>query len=208
MSVMPLSELIDERKRPLPLSVKQYHAMIENGILLEGSPYELLDGYIVPKDRSAAGDKPMTIGLDHVWVVSKLASFSSRLERLGCHLRTQLPISIPPQSEPEPDAMIVLGTVDDYRGRNPGPKDVLAVIEVADSSLSHDRSLKLRIYADCSIPTYVIINLPDRVVEVYTQPLKGKHRYGRVETLPPGKSVVFPGAGGRTLSIPVRRLLP
>ena len=50
------------------------------------------------------------------------------------------------------------------------------MIEVADSSLGLDRTTKLGIYAAAGIPQYVIVNLPERVVEVYTVPMNGKLR--------------------------------
>jgi Uma2 family endonuclease len=74
--------------------------------------------------------------------------------------------------------------------------------------LRDDRTIKQRIYANAGIPQYVIINLPDRVVEVYTQPLVGKGRYGQAVTLGPAQSVVFHIARGRELKVAVRRLLP
>jgi Uma2 family endonuclease len=44
------------------------------------------------------------------------------------------------------------------------------VVEVSTSSLHHDRTDKARIYARASIPVYWIVNVIDKVVEVYTQP--------------------------------------
>lgn len=203
-----LRDPIDGSKRPLALRVDQYHAMIQGGILSEGAPYELLDGYIVPKDRSAAGEHPMTVGLDHAWAIRRLASLGPKFLRYGCCLQTQLPVTLPPYNEPEPDGAILSGSEDNYRKRHPGAKDVACVIEVGDSSLQHDRTFKGRIYANSGVPTYVIINLIDRAVEVYTQPLSGQGRYGHSVTLFPRQSVVFPAAGGRELKVPVRRLLP
>ena len=54
--------------------------------------------------------------------------------------------------------------------RHPGPADMALVIEVADSSLPDDRSLKARIYAAAAVPVYWIVNLVDHQVEVYTDP--------------------------------------
>jgi len=42
------------------------------------------------------------------------------------------------------------------------------VIEVSDSSLNYDRTVKLPIYADSGIPVYFIVNLKERVVEAYS----------------------------------------
>lgn len=188
--------------------VEQYHALIAHGIIMEGEPYELLDGLIVRKNRSAHGEDPARVSPPHSWAVMNLADFGRKFERLGCHVQTQQPITLPRYNEPEPDGAIVMGTIDDYHKRHPGPKDVLCVIEVADASLHLDRTAKQRIYADSGIPQYVIINLPDRVVEVYTQPLVGKGRYGQSITLGPSQSVAIRAARGRELKVAVRRLIP
>ena len=152
------------------LTVSQYHEMLARGILPEGEPYELIDGQIVRKDRSARGEDGMTIGSKHSWVVTKLGKLSRKLEKMGCFMRTQQPVALPPYHEPEPDGAIVLGTEDDYVDHAPTAKEVLCVIEVADSSLDFDRTTKQRVHADSGIPVYVIINLPDCVIEVYSAP--------------------------------------
>src|SRR5207248_1906552 len=68
----------------------------------------------------------------------------------------------------------------DYRDRFPGPSDVLLVVEVADSSLTHDRTLKLPAYAAASIPEYWIVNLPEGQLEVYREPADGEYRSRRI----------------------------
>ena len=60
----------------------------------------------------------------------------------------------------------MLGKLTDYTDRHPGAADLTCVIEVSDSSLRWCRTTKLRIYAGSGIARYIIINLPDRVVEV------------------------------------------
>lgn len=203
---------IPRTKTPQPrhfrFTVGQYHRMISSGILPEGAPFELLDGEIVRKDRGDAAGDAMTIGDGHIYAVMQLVELNPKLHRLGCHLRPQQPLLLPPTNEPEPDGAIVRGTIEDYRRRRPGAQDTLCVIEVAGSSLQADRMRKQRIYANAGIPQYVIINLPERVVEVYTQPQKGKGRYGQSITLSPKQSVTFPGASGKSLTVPVKRLMP
>lgn len=44
------------------------------------------------------------------------------------------------------------------------------VVEVADSTLEYDRTIKKQIYAHARIPVYWIVNLVDRLIEVYTDP--------------------------------------
>lgn len=203
-----LQEVADDPRLAYRYTVDDYHRMIEDGTLEEGAPFELLDGQVVRKLRNAAGDDPMTVGDDHRIAVQLLGKLDRQFEKLGCHVPIQQPLLLPPFDEPEPDGAIVRGKLRDYAKRKPGARDVLCVIEVADASLGRDRGYKQRIYADSGIPVYAIVNLPDRVVEYYTEPLMGKGRYGRSVTLPPKQTVEFPAAGGKSLKVPVRRLMP
>ena len=206
-----LRELIDDRAIFMPLKVSQYHRMIKDGLLPEGEPYELLGGYLIRKDRSAMGEDPMTVGHEHAVAISNITDLNPKFRRLGCHVRIQLPVTLPPYNEPEPDAAIVLGTQKDFTSHHPGATDVACVIEVADSSLRRDRTSKLQIYAGAGIACYIIVNLPDRVVEVYTQPLNRKGhtaRYGQLTTLTGRQAVELPAAKGKRLSMTARSLLP
>ena len=210
MSIVPVRYPAPTRDSVVPLTVEQYHRMIEHGILPEGEPIELLEGQLVEKDRSAAGEDPMTVGHEHVLIVKRLAKLDRKANPLGCHIQTQQPVSLPPYSEPEPDAAIIVGSEEDYRERLPRAPDVLCVIEVADSSLQRDRTQKLRIYAAVGITKYVLINLLDGVIEVYTEPAgrRAAARYRQMETLTPSQSLELPAPRGKRLVVPVRNLLP
>jgi Uma2 family endonuclease len=200
--------LLRDDDQPPRLTVDQYDKMIARGILAEGQPIELLDGLLVRKDRSKAGEDPMTVGREHVLVVNELTALNERIKSHGCFISIQQPIAIPPLSEPEPDAAIVRGTARDYSYSLPTASDVFCVIEVADSSLSHDRTTKQRIYAQAELAVYIIINLVDRVIEVYKDPDSASGRYAAVQTLRPGETLRLPTAANRPLDVAVDSLLP
>ncbi|MEO1182488.1 MAG: Uma2 family endonuclease, partial [Cyanobacteria bacterium J06636_28] len=84
-------------------------------------------------------------------------------------VRVQLPVTLPPDSEPEPDFAIVKIDANLYRDRHPGPNDIYLIIEVADSTLQKDRQYKATLYAQAGIPEYWIINLKQNQVIVYRQ---------------------------------------
>ena len=193
--------------RLFPLTVSNYHEMMERGILPEGEPYELLDGAIVRKDRSAQGENPTTVGHEHIYSVTVLQELGARLRRRGCYMRIQQPISIPPINEPEPDAAIVLGKKEDYAEKLPQQSDVLCVFEVADASLRRDRTKKLQIYARGGIKIYYIVNLRDRVVEMYTEPLRRKSQYASTRIFSLAEKISFPMGTGE-MRIAVRQLFP
>lgn len=76
-------------------------------------------------------------------------------------------------SEPEPDVVVVRGERRRYHDRHPGPEDVALVVEIADTTLQRDRTIKKRLYARAGIPRYWIVNLVDRQIEAYAQPRGG-----------------------------------
>jgi Uma2 family endonuclease len=68
---------------------------------------------------------------------------------------------------------------DFYAARHPRPKDILLVIEVADSTIDYDREVKIPLYARAKIPQAVIVNLSAGIIEVYTKPFRGKYTESR-----------------------------
>ena len=86
----------------------------------------------------------------------------------GYDVRGQLPFALDDASEPEPDVAVVPGEPRDYLDFHPSKAALL--VEVAESSLSYDRSEKLEAYARNGIPEYWIVNLRDRQVEVHRKP--------------------------------------
>jgi hypothetical protein len=134
--------------------------MIQAGVLSEDDPVELLEGWIVPKmPRHPLHDA--TIDRAQETLRGKLPP--------NWRVRVQSAITTE-TSEPEPDISLVPGPAERYRLHHPRPEEVAAAIEVADTSLAHDRDIKGRLYARARIPIYWIINLADQRVEVYTEP--------------------------------------
>ena len=79
----------------------------------------------------------------------------------------------------------------DYVDRHPGPEDVPLVIEVADSSVSTDRSTKQRLYATAEVARYWLVNLPDSQVEVYEHPDSASGKYTQQTTLKAHQTLVW-----------------
>lgn len=145
---------------PYRFTVDQYHEMIDAGILGENDRIELLEGgilYMSPK------------GPRHVFAVQELSARLTPLLPADWHLRIQDPLTLA-ESEPEPDLAIVRGSRRDYAARHPEVGEVGLVIEVADSSLELDRTVKQRVYAVAEIPVYWLVNLAMRSIEVFSQP--------------------------------------
>jgi hypothetical protein len=168
------------------LSVEQYHEMAEAGILTTDDRVELIEGILVQK---------MTIYPLHAFAVESLADRIKALAIPGWCYRSQQPITLA-RSEPEPDGALVRGEQADYCEQHPTPPNIGIVVEVAESSLRRDRGIRKRIYAKAAIPVYWIVNLVDKVVEVYASPQDGDYQpakvFGKEDQLPielDGKSV-------------------
>lgn len=184
------------------LTVHDYHAMIDASILKSGDLVELLDGWLVKKmtkypRHSAANYK----------VNSQLVAGSPS----GWYVRNQEPISLKnSESEPEPDVAIVRGTVEDYLEKHPGAADVAVVVEVSESSLDQDRTIKKRVYAAENIPVYWIVNLVDGQVEVFHDPSgpSDSPTYANEQIYKPGDEIALEIDGRDVGMIAVSELLP
>jgi hypothetical protein len=69
--------------------------------------------------------------------------------------------------------VVVRGDTQQYLDRHPGAEDIALIIEVSDTTLQRDRTVKKRIYARAGISIYWIVNLVEEQVEVYSQPKRG-----------------------------------
>jgi hypothetical protein len=188
-----------------PWTVDLYHHAIAEGWLEETTAFELLDGFIVRKDRAKAGQDLVTIGDRDRLAVLRLVKLAARFEPLGHTLQVQQPIQLPPTNEPEPDGSVIRGLDDDYRNGPPGAADVTCVIEVADNSLSRDLGVKLHMYARAGIAQYVVVDLVHDVVLDHRQP--SGEEYQAVRSLRADDDVEL-CAGESGVSVPVSHLLP
>ena len=161
----------------------EYDRLVDLGVF-EGEPLELIGGQLIVAEPK---------GTYHSSAVSTAEYALRACLPSGWIVRTQLPVSLDDESEPEPDLVVVPGRPADYRHAHP-ERPALAV-EVADSSLYFDRQPKGGLYARAGIEDYWIVNLVDRVLEVYRDPgpdppaLYG-WRYRSVTTLAPPAVVV------------------
>lgn len=79
----------------------------------------------------------------------------------------QMPLALNEDDYPEPDLAVL---DEDPSQVTSLPKTALLVVEVSDTTLHKDRTTKAAIYAQAGIEDYWILNLNDRVLELYRQP--------------------------------------
>lgn len=183
------------------VSVADYHAMIDAGILTTEDHVELLEGRIVTKMPKSPRHRVVNVLL--------LQVMTSLLAGMEFHVNSQEPITTL-DSEPEPDISVVKGTPFSYLERHPNPDEVELVIEVAHTTLHRDQHAKKRLYASVGIANYWIMNLPDNHVEVYSKPNASLSEpdYFQKQTYRSGDVVPVVIDGVEIGRIPVTDILP
>ena len=149
-----------------PLTVEKYHRMIDAGILGPDDRVELLEGVLV--EMSPQSHR-------HAKFISRFNAAVARIIDPAYRVRIQLPLTLPPYGEPEPDIAIVTQEEDEAPDRH--PQTALLVVEVASESIRKDRTVKTRVYARAGIPEYWIADLDNLCVEIYSDPDTSAERY-------------------------------
>jgi Uma2 family endonuclease len=143
------------------LSVEDYHKLGQVGILTEDSRVELIEGELIDM---------APIGGAHMGLVNRLTRLLvPAVGDLGV-VSVQNPITLPPDSEPQPDVAILKPGADSAGSTVPRADEVFLLIEVADTTLAYDRNTKLKLYAKAGIAETWIVNVPSKCVEVYREP--------------------------------------
>ena len=137
----------------------EYERLIDLGVFQPGEPIELIGGELMVAEPQ---------GVAHYTAIVKTARALEAAFGPGWHARTQGPIGLDDDSEPEPDVAVVPGGPEDYSRAHPS-RPVLTV-EAAESSLGVDRERKGSLYARAGLEDYWVLNLVDRVLEVYREP--------------------------------------
>lgn len=178
------------------LNVQQYHAMIQAGILTDDDPVELLEGWLVFKMPKNPAHRAAT-NLVRVALESVLTS--------GWYVDSQEPITLE-DSEPEPDVAIIRGDTRQYLNSHPTAADIALVVEVSDTTLQRDRTIKKRTYARAGIPIYWIVNLVDLQIEVYSEP--GSEDYNQRQDYQKDSIIPLVVEGLEFGILPINTLLP
>ena len=149
----------DVLERRHGITVDEYHRMIEAGTLGEDEHVQLIAGAVVAMTPQ---------GPAHALVIQNLTRLVAQGLAADLALRPQLPLTLPDDSEPEPDLAVV--RLADARSREHHPRTALLVVEVAGDSLRLDRQTKAALYARSGITEYWIVNLAESTVEVHRDP--------------------------------------
>ena len=149
------------------LTTHDFHKMGEAGIFGEDDRIELIEGELIDM---------APIGSLHAGTVMRLTSLFTQALAGRAILSPQNPVLLADRTETQPDIAVLRNRTDFYRNSHPVPEDVLLIIEVADTTLSYDRDIKIPLYARHGIPEVWLIKLNARSLEVHRGPTKEGYR--------------------------------
>ncbi|GAA5334812.1 MULTISPECIES: Uma2 family endonuclease [Thermus] len=155
-------------------TLEAYHKAYEAGALPER--VELLEGEVYAVS-------PM--GKKHIRYLIHLTKVFSETFGEEALVVSQIPLQLSEVSEPEPDLLLLMPPEDRYDRRPPTAKDALLVVEIADTTLVQDRTLKLPLYQKAGVPEIWIVNLVEEVLEVFAFPHYLEERYPKGERVAP-----------------------
>jgi Uma2 family endonuclease len=172
----------------------EYQRLADLGTF-EHDPVELIGGQLIVAEPKGS-EHAAAVDIAYVALLSAIPA--------GWTVRGQNPLALDDDSAPEPDLAVVRGSSADFRHAHPTRPAL--VVEVAESSLQFDRVTKGSLYARADIGDYWIVNLIDRVVEVYRDPgpdltAPFGWRYTSVDRYHPGDSVTPLGVPAAPVAI-------
>lgn len=146
-------------------TTEEYHQMIAAGIF-DNRSVELLRGEIV---EMSPEKEP------HAYFSSEAGAYLVKLLGDKAMIRQAKPITLPNNSEPEPDIAIVKPLGREYLEHHPYPENVFWLIEYSNSSLEKDLETKTKIYAEVAIFEYWVVNLKKRQLIIFREPSDGEY---------------------------------
>src|SRR5688572_11733634 len=135
--------------------------MAEAGVLSPAEKVELIAGEILL--MSPPGPR-------HGAAVDRASESFRDLVKGKAIVRTQGTVVLDAYAAPLPDIALLAFRADYYVNSNPGASDVLLLVEVADSSLEYDTSVKAQLYAIAGVSEYWVADLRNNRMLVYTKP--------------------------------------
>jgi Uma2 family endonuclease len=155
-----------------PLSVADFHAMAEAGIFADNERVELIDGMLVAMPP---------IGPAHN--AGQMFPFTYLARRLGDAVAFSGPAGLAagPATELQPDILLLKPHVLTGPPRYWEPSDIIAVIEVSDTSLAYDAGGKAVAYARGGFEELLVIDVKGKRILRYRKP--GPDGYANIQVL-------------------------
>lgn len=176
-------------------NVRDYYKMADAGILRHGDRVELIRGEIIEMSP---------INPRHNGTIHRANQALGRIVGSRAIVGVQGAVRLDDFDEPQPDLYILRAQDDFYTARHAGPDDILLIIEISDSSLEYDKTVKMPLYAEKGVPEYWISDLQNDCIiaffDAYGSSYRTVRQFHRGEELTPR---LLPDC-----SIPADALLP
>jgi Uma2 family endonuclease len=182
--------------RRIRFSRNDVERMLDAG-LLNDRRFELIEGELIDK----MGQNP-----PHIYVLRVIQAWLASLfgERLQVQSALEAAHSDREFSLPEPDLCVLAESKPEYRQRLVRGDETLLVVEVADTSLRQDTTVKRDLYARAGVPEYWVVSIPNRELIVYRNLNSGRYR----EVLKLSEDAAVSMVSRPEISVQVALLLP
>jgi hypothetical protein len=105
----------------------------------------------------------------------------------------EAPIDVSPEdnstNEPEPDIIVLKRDISHFQSAKPGSQDLHLLVEISDTTLNFDLTVKAALYARAGVADYWVLDVNGRRLIVHRQPQSGKYTsvliYSEHETVAP-----------------------
>jgi Uma2 family endonuclease len=159
------------KPKPWYCTVEEFHNLGENDFF-EGRRCFLINGIIMEEEPM---NPPHAIA----------GTLSEELLRgmlpPGHYLSVEKPLVLGMRTDPKPDAAVIRGNPREATGH---PTTAELVLEIADSSLQNDLTVKAPLYAAANIPEYWVLDLVNRTLIVHRDPNVMIGLYSSIVTIP------------------------
>lgn len=184
---------------PLPLNPPRKRwtraecAQLASAGILDCEHLELIEGELIDK---MGKHRPHVVG------VAKIADWLRRVfgeDRVNSEAAIDVAPADNPVNEPEPDVIVFRSAGGAYAYSIPQPDDLALVVEVSDSTLRFDLTVKAALYARAGIMEYWVLDVNRHRLFVHRDPAPGG--YGSVVIYGESEKVSPLGAPDRELLI-------
>jgi Uma2 family endonuclease len=159
-------------------TVYDYHRMVDAGILTEDDRVELIRGEILAMSP---------IGPPHSAAVLRANQTLVRTVGDRAIVGVQGSVRLDEYDEPQPDLYLLRPKADFYASGHAGPADIFLIIEVADSSLDYDRTVKMQLYAETGVPEYWISDIANDCIHAHSN-IQG-NTYSKIQIFHRGRHI-------------------
>jgi Uma2 family endonuclease len=143
------------------ISTKRYQMMVAAGVLTKYDRIELIEGEMFDM---------APIGTRHSAMTSRLHELFALALSRSATIVSGGPVNLGDFSEPQPDLMLLKRRADFYSAKIAEADDVLLLIEVSDSSLVYDQTVKWGLYARYCVAEYWVVDVEGRRIVTYREP--------------------------------------